>query len=103
MIELDAIRAAEAEICTGLRQLRTEAGLTQVQLAVRAGTNQAVIQKIESGHSQCPRILADLACVLKVNPAWLQFGEPFAYPKPPLVVRDESGQTDSTCIEQMQY
>ncbi|MEJ1363529.1 MAG: helix-turn-helix transcriptional regulator [Candidatus Sedimenticola sp. (ex Thyasira tokunagai)] len=91
MIGTEAIRAAEAEIGTRLRQLRTEAGLTQLQLAIRAGTNQAVIQKIENGHSQRPRILADLSHVLKVNPAWLQFGEPFAYPKPPLVVKDESG------------
>ncbi|MEJ1296368.1 MAG: helix-turn-helix transcriptional regulator [Candidatus Sedimenticola sp. (ex Thyasira tokunagai)] len=91
MIELEAIRAAEAGIGTRLRQLRTEAGLTQVQLAVRAGTNQAVIQKIENGVSLRPRVLADLAYTLQVNPAWLQFGEPFAYPKPPLVVSDEIG------------
>ncbi|MEJ1407769.1 MAG: helix-turn-helix transcriptional regulator [Candidatus Sedimenticola sp. (ex Thyasira tokunagai)] len=91
MIGTEAIRAAEAGIGTRLRQLRTEAGLTRVQLAARAGTNQAVIQKIENGVSLCPRVLADLAHVLKVNPAWLQFGEPFAYPKPPLVVRDGSG------------
>ncbi|MEJ1463346.1 MAG: helix-turn-helix transcriptional regulator [Candidatus Sedimenticola sp. (ex Thyasira tokunagai)] len=91
MIELEAMRAAEAGIGTRLRQLRKEAGLTQVQLAVRAGTNQAVIQKIENGVSLRPRILVDLAHNLQVNPAWLQFGEPFAYPKPPLVVRDEIG------------
>ncbi|MEJ1463505.1 MAG: helix-turn-helix transcriptional regulator [Candidatus Sedimenticola sp. (ex Thyasira tokunagai)] len=42
---------AEAEIKTRLRETRKEAGLTQVQLAVRAGTIQAVIQKIENGHS----------------------------------------------------
>ncbi|MEJ1298818.1 MAG: helix-turn-helix transcriptional regulator [Candidatus Sedimenticola sp. (ex Thyasira tokunagai)] len=63
---------------TRLRETRKEAGLTQVQLAVRAGTIQAVIQKIENGHSQRPRILPELAYALKVNPAWLQFGEPFA-------------------------
>ncbi|MEJ1392116.1 MAG: helix-turn-helix transcriptional regulator [Candidatus Sedimenticola sp. (ex Thyasira tokunagai)] len=91
MIGTETIRAAEAGIGTRLRQLRKEAGLTQQQLAIRAGTNQAVIQKIENGHSLRPRVLADLAHALQVNPAWLQFGEPFAYPKPPLVVRDESG------------
>ncbi|WXG55151.1 MAG: helix-turn-helix transcriptional regulator [Candidatus Sedimenticola sp. (ex Thyasira tokunagai)] len=64
--------------------------MTQAQLAVRAGTNQAVIQKIENGYSQRPRMLADLAHILQINPAWLQFGEPSAYPKPPLVVRNES-------------
>ncbi|MEJ1385797.1 MAG: helix-turn-helix transcriptional regulator [Candidatus Sedimenticola sp. (ex Thyasira tokunagai)] len=89
MTGTEAMRAAEAKISTRLRETRTAAGLTQLQLAVRAGTNQAVIQKIENGHSQRPRKLAELAHVLKVNPAWLQWGEPFAYPKPPLVVRDE--------------
>ncbi|MEJ1377949.1 MAG: helix-turn-helix transcriptional regulator [Candidatus Sedimenticola sp. (ex Thyasira tokunagai)] len=91
MIGTEAIRAAEAEIGTRLRQLRREVGLTQQQLADLSGTNQAVVQKIENGKSQRPRILPELAYALKVNPAWLQFGEPFAYPKPPLVVRDESG------------
>ncbi|MEJ1392575.1 MAG: helix-turn-helix transcriptional regulator [Candidatus Sedimenticola sp. (ex Thyasira tokunagai)] len=91
MISLEQIKDAEAGIGSRLRQLRKEAGLSQGQLAVRAGTNQPVIQKVESGHSQRPRILPELAHALHVNPAWLQFGEPFAYPKPPLVVRDESG------------
>ncbi len=78
MTEVEAINAAEAQIGARVRELRTEAGLTQAQLAVRAGTNQAVIQKIENGHSIRPRILAELAHVLGVNPAWLQFGEPYA-------------------------
>ncbi|MEJ1422089.1 MAG: helix-turn-helix transcriptional regulator, partial [Candidatus Sedimenticola sp. (ex Thyasira tokunagai)] len=53
----EATRAAEAEISTRLRETRKAAGLTQVQLAVRAGTIQAVIQKIENGKSLRPRVL----------------------------------------------
>jgi hypothetical protein len=37
-----------------------------------------VIQKIENGKSRQPRIMEDLAIALEVNPAWLQWGEPYA-------------------------
>jgi hypothetical protein len=37
-----------------------------------------VIQKIENGKSLRPRNIMDIAQVLNVNPAWLQFGEPWA-------------------------
>lgn len=57
-----------------LRHVRRENDLTQEQLAVRAGTSQAVIQKIENGKSLRPRKIDRIAEVLSVNPAWLQFG-----------------------------
>jgi len=50
-------------------------GFTQEQLAMLAGTNQAVIQKIENGKSLRPRKIDSIAAVLEVNPAWLMFGE----------------------------
>jgi transcriptional regulator with XRE-family HTH domain len=50
-------------------------GWTQEQLAQNAGTNQAVIQKIENGKSLRPRKIDTIASVLNVNPAWLMFGE----------------------------
>ena len=50
---------------TGLGRRLTEAcllrGLTQTQLAERAGTSQAIIQKIENGESLLPRMLPELA------------------------------------------
>ena len=49
--------------------------MTQEQLAIKAGTNQAVIQKIENGKSLRPRKIDEIAKVLEVNPAWLMFGE----------------------------
>ncbi len=61
-----------------LRTSRREHGFTQDQLAREAGTNQAVIQKIENGRSMRPRHIMRIAEVLEINPAWLQFGEPWA-------------------------
>jgi len=55
-------------------------GWTQEQLAVQAGTNQAVIQKIENGKSLRPRKIDEIASVLDVNPAWLMFGDDKATP-----------------------
>lgn len=58
-----------------LRHRRRQMGWTQEQLAVQAGTNQAVIQKIENGKSLRPRKIDAIALVLEVNPAWLMFGD----------------------------
>jgi transcriptional regulator with XRE-family HTH domain len=63
-----------------LRYRRRQMGWTQEQLAVQAGTNQAVIQKIENGKSLRPRKIDEIASVLEVNPAWLMFGEEKATP-----------------------
>jgi transcriptional regulator with XRE-family HTH domain len=57
--------------------------LTQDGLAKEAGTNQAVIQKIENGKSLRPRLIMEIAEALNVNPAWLQFGEPWAQKERP--------------------
>ena len=67
----------------GLRMARNDLGMTQEQLAKAAGTNQATIQKIENGKSLRPRIIMEVAEALKVNPAWLQFGDEFASRKVP--------------------
>lgn len=66
---------APATLGQRMRKKRQEKGWTQEQLAVRAGTNQAVIQKIENGKSLRPRKIDQIAEVLDVNPAWLMFGE----------------------------
>mgnify|MGYP002636747063 CR=1 FL=1 len=57
-----------------LRARRNEMGLTQVQLAERADTTQAVIQKIENGKSLRPRKIDKIASALGVKAAWLMFG-----------------------------
>ena len=58
-----------------MRQKRKEMGWTQEQLAARAGTTQAVIQKIENGKSLRPRKIDKIAEPLGVLPAWLMFGD----------------------------
>ena len=57
-----------------LREQRKQMGWTQMYLAEKVGTSQAVIQKIENGKSLRPRILEQIADSLGVRPAWLQFG-----------------------------
>jgi transcriptional regulator with XRE-family HTH domain len=66
-----------------MRFKRLEKGWTQEQLAAQAGTNQAVIQKIENGKSLRPRKIDRIAMVLDVNPAWLMFGDESAATLPP--------------------
>ncbi len=78
MITRDEIQKAKEGIADRLRELRIQQGFTQYELAELAHTSQAVIQKIENGKSKNPRIVGDLALALGVNPAWLQWGEPFA-------------------------
>lgn len=58
-----------------MRFMRVQKSWTQEQLAARAGTNQAVIQKIENGKSLRPRKIDTIASVLEVSPAWLMFGD----------------------------
>ncbi|MFC1721200.1 helix-turn-helix domain-containing protein [Patescibacteria group bacterium] len=57
-----------------LRCRRREKSWTQEHLAALAGTNQAVIQKIENGRSLRPRRINEIAEALGVSPAWLMFG-----------------------------
>ena len=72
------LREAKAGLGTRLRETRRKRELTQQELGDLAGTNQAVIQKIENGKSKSPRMVEDLALALEVNPAWLQWGHPYA-------------------------
>ena len=70
-----------------LRKRRRELGWTQVHLAEKVGTSQAVIQKIENGKSLRPRILEPIADALEVRPAWLMFGV------------EEIGELDQDAVE----
>jgi transcriptional regulator with XRE-family HTH domain len=64
-----------------LRMVRKEKKLTQAKLGELVGNNRAAVQKIENGKSLQPRNTMDLAEALDVNPAWLQFGGPYAMRK----------------------
>jgi transcriptional regulator with XRE-family HTH domain len=80
---MNAVISGLEHIGIRLRSERRDKGLTQEQLAQEAGTNQAVIQKIENGKSFRPRLIMEIAEALEINPAWLQFGEPWAEKKRP--------------------
>ena len=75
---LTELQQAKEAIGIRLRETRLDRGFTQERLGELAGTNQAVIQKIENGKVRHPRIVDGLAVALEVNPAWLQWGEPYA-------------------------
>lgn len=57
-----------------LRMARKVKGWSQQDLANRAGTTQAVIQKIENAKSLRPRNVEAIANALDVEVAWLMFG-----------------------------
>ena len=69
---------AKLGIANRLREARISKGLTQDKLSKLVGTNQAFIHKIENGEVWHPSVIAELAVALDVNPAWLQWGEPFS-------------------------
>ena len=77
MIHTELVQA-KLGIANRLLETRISKGLTQEKLGELTGTNQAVIQKIENGKVWHPSVVAEIAVALDVNPAWLQWGEPFA-------------------------
>ena len=56
------------------KDARVSAGLTQIQLAEKANSSQASINKIESGLTMRPRNIDVFASIMNVSPEWLQFG-----------------------------
>ncbi len=67
-------RPMAATLATRLREARKSHKWSQQDLANRAGTTQAVIQKIENGKSLRPRNIVAIAEALDVDPSWLMFG-----------------------------
>lgn len=58
-----------------VREARIRRGLTQDQLAKRAGMSQAAIHNLEKRDSQSSRFIMELAQALAVSPEWLRTGE----------------------------
>ena len=75
MSEVETLNLHLNSLGERLRFRRRELGLTQDELALLSGTNQAVIQKIENGKSLRPRKLDVIADALKITPAWLLYGD----------------------------
>ena len=72
------IQQARPGIGARLREARISRGLTRKKLGKLSGTNKAIIQQIEKGKVWNPCVVTELASALGVNPAWLQWGDPFA-------------------------
>ena len=62
------LEQAKLTIGTRLREARIAKGITQAKLCELAGTNQAVVQKIENGVTLRQRMVDGLALALDVNP-----------------------------------
>ncbi|KRB73461.1 hypothetical protein ASE07_06305 [Noviherbaspirillum sp. Root189] len=58
-----------------IREARTEAGLSQKQLATKAGVSQSAISQLETGESQAASSTASMAAALGVNALWLESGK----------------------------
>jgi len=58
-----------------LKYIRTLYGLSQAELAQKAGTTQQAIQQAEKGIARQPRYLNQLASELEIPTAWMVFGE----------------------------
>ncbi|MBF0311475.1 MAG: LexA family transcriptional regulator [Magnetococcales bacterium] len=66
-----------------IRKRRKELGLSQGELALRVGyAGQSSIGEIETGTSQSPGRLVDIARALEVRPDWLHSGEGPVEPEP---------------------
>lgn len=61
-------------IAERLKQAREKAGLTQPELAKKAGVSQGTIGNVESGLRKRPRELLAIAEALNVSPKWLETG-----------------------------
>ncbi len=62
-------------IAERLKQAREDLGLSQEQVAERAGVSQGTIGNIESGTRKSPRELLAIAAAVKVSPEWLKSGK----------------------------
>ena len=58
-----------------VRLRRKELGLTQAQLAMRAGVPQSTIAQIENGRNKSSTSLLELAAALETTPEFLINGE----------------------------
>lgn len=62
-------------IAERLKLARESAGLTQPELANKAGVSQGTIGNIESGLRKRPRDILSIASALGVSPEWLETGK----------------------------
>jgi transcriptional regulator with XRE-family HTH domain len=73
--------SAMSKIGTRVREARKAAGLTQKELAFKAGMKQSSLSELETGESASSTNLATLANVLEVSAYWLETGKGDPKPK----------------------
>lgn len=61
-------------ISSRLKQSREALGLSQAELAKKAGVSQSTIGNLESGTRKSPKYVLTIATALGVDPMWLQYG-----------------------------
>ena len=57
-----------------LKQSREALGISQAELAKKAGVSQSTIGNLESGSRKSPKYVLAIATALGVDPMWLQYG-----------------------------
>lgn len=62
-------------IAERLKSAREDLGLSQGELAKRAGVSQSTIANFEAGTRHSPRKLLAIAAALRVDPNWLETGK----------------------------
>ena len=67
-------KSKAAPLASRVRLKREEKSWTQAELAAKAGTTEAKIEKIENGKNVHPGDIEAIAEALDVSPWWLMFG-----------------------------
>ena len=73
-VERPAFNVSRMELKDRLKHARKKSGLTQAQLAERAGIKQASVSEIERGLTRTSGHLVKFAQICSVNPVWLSEG-----------------------------
>lgn len=73
-IPMPAATEEHASFATRLTMRREQCGLTQAQLATKAGLSQATIGNLETGRNKGTKRILELAKALHVTPEWLIHG-----------------------------
>ena len=77
-----------------LKYIRAHYGLSQAELADKAGTTQQAIQQAEKGKARQPRYLHRLAQELDIPIDWMIVGD--AVKKQTIIVPEEKGFSDQS-------